>query len=302
MLAKIPRNLRGVATFAVLTVNTVVWCVPLLLFAVVKLLVPAKSFRRVMARRIMAMGENWVTCNAVVLGLRRSDRLEVRGIGDLNRQGWYLVIANHQTWVDIVVLQVVLNRRIPLLKFFLKQELIWFPILGIAWWAMDFPFMKRHSKSYLARYPSKKGRDFEATRKACRKFREAPTSVFNFIEGTRFTQEKKIRTKSRYEYLLPPKAGGIALALTSMGEMFDSILDVTLVYPNGVTHFWDLCCGEFEGVMIDVRKRTVENWMVEGDYENDREFRSRFHQWLAGIWHEKDGRIAYTMNSHPAGR
>lgn len=301
MLGTISRNLRGIATFATLTVNTVVWCTPLLLFAVLKLVVPATSFRRVMTRLIMAIGENWVSCNAVILGLHRSGQMDVRGIEDLHREGWYLVIANHQTWVDIVVLQVALNRRIPLLKFFLKQELIWFPILGIAWWAMDFPFMKRYSKSYLARHPGKKGRDLEATRMACRKFREAPTSVFNFIEGTRFTQEKKISIQSTYEHLLPPKAGGIALALTSMGDMFDSILDVTLVYPHGVAHFWDLCCGDFEGIIIDVNKRAVENWMVEGDYENDREFRSRFHRWLAGIWHEKDDRIAYTMSSHPAG-
>jgi hypothetical protein len=189
------------------------------------------------------------------------------------------------------VLQVVLHRRIPFLKFFIKQELIWFPFLGVAWWAMDMPFMKRYSKSYLAKHPEKKGKDFEATRIACNKFHDTPTTVFNFVEGTRFTPEKKARRNSRFENLLPPRAGGVALAITSMGSMFDCVLDITLVYPNGVAQFWALCCGEFDGVLIDIKKRPVEQWMIHGDYENDREYRGRFHRWLTQVWEEKDAHI-----------
>jgi 1-acyl-sn-glycerol-3-phosphate acyltransferase len=291
LAGKILRNLRGLAVFSAITVNTVIWFLPILLFAVVKLLLPVGAVRRLLTRWIMAMGECWVSGNTVILGFRRLDRADVRGIEGLSRENWYLVIANHQTWVDIIVLQIVLNRRVPFLKFFIKQQLIWFPLLGIAWWAMDMPFMKRHSKSYLAKHPEMKGRDFEATRIACRKFQNTPTSVINFIEGTRFSAEKKIRRNSSFEHLLPPRAGGVALALTSMGGMFDCILDVTFVYPNGVAQFWDLCCGQFDGVIIDIRRRPVEAWMVEGDYEHDREFRSRFHRWLTQIWQDKDARI-----------
>jgi len=185
----------------------------------------------------------------------------------------------------------VLNRRIPFLKFFIKQELIWFPFLGLAWWAMDMPFMKRYSKSYLARHPEDKGKDLDATRKACRKFSHTPTSVINFVEGTRFTEEKKAKRGSTYKNLLPPRAGGMALALTSMGEMFDAILDVTIVYPNGAANFWGMMCGEFEHVIIDIVRRPVDEWLYKGDYQNDREFRSRFHQWLTKLWEEKDRKI-----------
>jgi hypothetical protein len=115
---KTSRNLRGVVKISAIAVNTVVWFCPVMLFAMLKLLVPGNSFRRIMSRWIMAMGENWVSWNAVILSLRHSDRLDVRGIKGLNRQEWYLVIANHQTWVDIIALQIVLNRRIPFLKFF----------------------------------------------------------------------------------------------------------------------------------------------------------------------------------------
>ena len=77
-----------------------------------------------------------------------------------------------------------------------------------------------------------------------------------------------------------------------MGTMFDAILDVTIVYPKGVTKFWDMFCGEFEHVVIDIARRPVEEWMLVGDYSNDREFRRRFHRWLTQVWKEKDERIA----------
>ena len=279
-----------------LTVNTVVWFIPILWITIFKLLVPIKSFRQMMTRWIMGIGENWVSCNAVILSLDHSNSFDVRGIEGLNRRDWYLVIANHQTWVDIIVLQFILNRRVPFLKFFIKQELIWFPILGLVWWVMEMPFMKRYSKSYLAKHPEKIGQDFKATQVACRKFRSTPTTVINFIEGTRFTVEKKTRRNSQFQYLLPPQAGGIALALTSMGSMFNVILDVTLVYPKGAHKFWDLCCGECDRAIIKINKRPVERWMVEGDYGYDREFRIRFHRWLTQIWQEKDEQIGNLLS------
>ena len=150
LLKKTLRNLRGIVTFAALTLNTIFWLVPILLFAILKLLMPISAFRRVLTEWIMTMGEFWVAGNAAIFGMSNTEKLDVRGDESLSRQDWYLVISNHQTWVDIVVLQVVMNRRIPFLKFFIKQQLIWFPFLGIAWWAMDMPFMKRYSKAYLA--------------------------------------------------------------------------------------------------------------------------------------------------------
>ena len=292
LLKKTLTNVQGTIVFSACAINTIFWVTPLVVFAIFKLLVPVTGFRELMTRWIMAMGENWVSCNAALFGLANSTRWEVRGLEDLKIDDWYLVIANHQAWTDIIALQTVLNRRIPFLKFFIKQELIWFPFLGIAWWGLDMPFMKRYSKSYLAKNPHKKGKDLEATRKACEKFRYTPTSVINFIEGTRFTLEKKVNRASPFENLLPPRAGGLALALDSMGSMFNAILDITIVYPDGAPGFWAMCCGKFDHIIIEIRTRPVESWMTEGDYINDREFRREFHQWLTQIWQEKDEKIS----------
>lgn len=238
------------------------------------------------------MGEGWITVNSLILSFAGSISWEARGHENLERHGWYLVIANHQTWVDILVLQKIFNRKIPFLKFFIKQQLIWFPILGIAWWAMDMPFMRRYSKSYIVQHPDRKGRDLDATRKACEKFRDTPTTVINFIEGTRFSEQKRVARNSPYKHLLPPRAGGIALAMSSMGELFSSILDVTLVYPDGAAQFWDMCCGRPVRVVVDVLPRPVDGRLLTGDYEGDRQYRRNFHSWLAQLWQEKDDRIS----------
>jgi 1-acyl-sn-glycerol-3-phosphate acyltransferase len=272
-----------------------------MLLALLKLVLPFMPIRAQVTRWIMAIGSFWVDVNALIFGAANSTRWDIRGVEGLSTRKWYLVISNHQTWVDIVVLQTLFNHRIPFLKFFIKQQLIWFPFLGLAWWAMDMPFMKRNSKSYLARHPEKIGRDLEETRKACEKFKTTPTSVINFIEGTRFTTEKKSRRGSGFVHLLPPRAGGVALALSSMGEMFDAILDVTLVYPEmPPPKFWEMYCGEFRSVIVNVQQRPVEDWMSAGDYTNDRDYRRRFHQWLAEIWQEKDLLIG-TLRSDATG-
>ena len=297
-MKKIFRNCRGVIIFGGLTINTIFWFIPILLLAIVKLLLPVPSIRNAITRVLMWMGQNWVSFNTFWLSRSGSIQWENRGIEKLRRDGWYLIISNHQTWVDIFVLQQAFNHRVPFLKFFIKQQLIWFPFLGIAWWALDMPFMKRYSASYLARHPHMKGKDLVTTRKACEKFRDTPTSVFNFIEGTRFSEAKRANRNSPYRHLLQPRAGGLAIALTSMGELFNSIVDVTLYYPDGATSLWDMCCGSRVRVIADVRERDLEEWLTQGDYQNDREFRKRLHTWLGDLWRDKDALLQTMKDEH----
>lgn len=287
------RHLLGIVVFTVATVSTVIWMTPLLIFTVLNRVIPIEGFRNLMTRWGTAMGENWASTNALLFGLVNRTRYTTTGLDGLDRNGWYLVIVNHQTWVDIIVLQTVFNRRIPFLKFFVKQELAWFPLLGLAFWALDMPFMKRHSKAYLAAHPEKKGVDLDATRRACEKYHAVPTAVLNFVEGTRYSPEKAARRDSAFEHLLPPRAGGVAVTLSAMGEVFDALLDVTLYYPDGVPTFWDAMCGRFPAVRVEVTRRAVEPWILAGDYENDREFRRSFHRWLTELWLAKDARLRF---------
>ena len=289
------RNLRGVAYFAVLTINTIFWFVPIFILAIVKLLLPIPVIRKAITRTLMAIGENWVSINWLFMRAVGTVQLETRGLEGLRRDGWYLVIANHQTWVDIVILQAAFNRKMPFLKFFIKQELIWFPLLGIAWWAMDMPFMRRFSREYLAKHPEMKGKDLEATRQACEKFERIPTSIINFVEGTRVTPAKQRERESPYQYLLPPRAGGIAFVLGAMGGTLHDLLDVTIVYPDGAPSMWDLCCGQLQRVVVRISGQQIEPWLLHGDYQNDDGFRLRFQQWLAQMWAQKDDQIGVIL-------
>ena len=283
--------------FGLLALNTVFWFVPLFLLAIVKLAVPLHRPRVVVNRLLMGVVEHWISVNTWILEDAGSRDWVADVSGELDRQGWYLVVSNHQSWVDILVLQAAFNRRIPLLKFFLKQELIWFPLLGFGFWALDMPFMRRHSPSYLARHPGQKGRDLEATRKACEKFRHTPTSVINFVEGTRYSEEKRARKDSPFQNLLMTRAGGVAIALSAMGELFDAVLDVTLVYPDGIPSFWGMCCGDRVRVVLHADRLAVDQVLVAGDYRNDREYRREVHRWLTGLWERKDRRIGECLGA-----
>ncbi|MGB5690232.1 MAG: acyltransferase [Woeseiaceae bacterium] len=295
------RHLRGLVVFSGFVVNTLLCFMPLLILAVAKLLTPFRGLRRRITRMLMRIGETWVDVNSAILTTAGSIDWRATGLETLRRDQWYLIIVNHVSAVDILVLQKVFNKRIPFLKFFIKQELVWVPFLGVAWWALDMPFMKRYSPKYLAKKPHMRGRDLKTTRRACRKFRYTPTSVITFVEGTRFSVSKRDSRNSPYRNLLQPRAGGFAVAMSSMGELFGSILDVTLVYPDGPATFWDMCCGEHVRIFVDVREREVEDWLIAGDYQHDRDFRRRVHNWFSEIWQDKDELIQQmliTRESH----
>jgi 1-acyl-sn-glycerol-3-phosphate acyltransferase len=291
MLNMIPGPIRGLASLAGYTLNTLFWCALLFCVALLKALVPLKKWRRTCNRILNLIATRWIAINNLNLQIMNHIHWDIRGIEALRAGNWYLVLSNHQSWVDILVLQRIFHRRIPFLKFFIKQELIWMPVLGLAWWALDFPFVKRYSRAVLKRKPHLKGKDLEITRKACRKFREIPVSIMNFTEGTRFTHDKHRRQKSPYGHLLRPRSGGIAFVLNAMGEQMTSILDVTIVYPQGTPSFWDMLCGRLKEVIVRVREIPVTD-QLQGDYFNDEAYRAWFQNWLNRLWLEKDARIA----------
>jgi 1-acyl-sn-glycerol-3-phosphate acyltransferase len=287
---------RGILSLILYILNTVFWCIPLFVLVAAKAAVPLESWMRRCSRMLNAVAENWIWVNNQNQKLVGNTRWDVQGTETLERSERYLVLANHQSWVDILVLQRIFHRKIPFLMFFIKKELFWFPLLGQAWWAMDFPFVKRYTKSYLQKKPHLKGKDLEITRQACKKFKKIPVSIMNFVEGTRFTNEKHRRQQSPYEHLLRPKAGGIAFVLGSMGEQIHRVLDVTIVYPDGVASFWALLCGNIRKIKVHVRSLPVSPELL-GDYVNNRPFRLELQRWLNNLWAEKNRHIEEMMTS-----
>lgn len=267
--------------------------VPIVLVAaIVKAAVPIGPVRRVCDRLLIGTAESWNAFNTYLIDVFTRTRFVVDNEARLQRDGHYLILANHQSWVDIPVLEALLNRRVPMLRFFLKSQLFWVPLLGLAWWALDFPFMKRYSRETLARRPELSGRDIAATRRACEKFQGIPVSLINFVEGTRFTAAKHAAQDSPYSHLLRPKAGGVAFVLDAMGEAMHAILDVTIVYPQGVPTIADLFTDRIAEVRVHIRELPIPLSLASGDYQNDAAFRERFQAWMNALWEEKNARVS----------
>ncbi|MBS3823988.1 MAG: acyltransferase, partial [Wenzhouxiangellaceae bacterium] len=247
--------------------------------------------RRWCDRWLMRIAENWIGFNSWMIDHLTDTRIEVEGMPDSSREGHLLVLCNHQSWVDIPVLQKLFNRRLPLLRFFLKSQLIWVPLLGLAWWALDFPFMKRYSKQMLARRPELAGRDVEATRRACAKFRDIPVAIMNFVEGTRFRPDRHQAQQSPYRHLLKPRSGGIAFVFDALGDSIDTIVDVTIAYPGfdrAPPGLPDLFANRITEIRVSIRTLQVPDFFRDLDYQNDPADRQRFQAWVNGLWRQKD--------------
>ena len=294
MIKQIGYNILGGLSAIGYFVNTVFWFIPIMCFSVLKLL-PITPWQRFISYLLDGCATNWITVNGWNQAIFSRTDVSVDGMSALTKNDWYLVIANHQSWVDILVLQRIFNRKIPFLKFFLKKELIWVPFLGLAWWALDFPFMRRYSKSFLAKHPHLKGKDLETTRKACEKFQTKPVSVMNFIEGSRLTPEKQARQASPFTHLLKPRAGGIAFVLSAMGSQLHRLVDVTIHYPKGIPTFWEFVSGKVSDIRVSVRVTPIADLFNQNifneQYFDDPQQRAVFQQWLNSIWSQKDQQL-----------
>ncbi|MCP3926369.1 MAG: acyltransferase [Desulfobacterales bacterium] len=290
MLHFLPGRLKGILAFFLIVINTIIIFIPIMIIAVFKLILPINIIRNLFSRILIVIANQWVRTNSYIFKFLHRINWDVKGIDALKKNEWCLVISNHQTWVDIFVLQTNLLNRVPYIKFFLKKELIWVPLMGLAWWALDFPFMERYSRSFLEKNPHLRGKDVEKTRKACDKFKNSPVSIMNFVEGTRFTTEKHKKQQSPFKNLLKPKAGGVAFVLGAMGEHLDCIVDFTISYPEKVPGFWDFLCGRTTHIKIDVKKIAVTPEIL-GNYDNDPEFKQKFQIWVNDLWEEKDKKL-----------
>jgi 1-acyl-sn-glycerol-3-phosphate acyltransferase len=285
------RTIRGVLATLLFIFNGIIFPIPVLLLASIAKILPLKSWRTRMEQRVQHTPWVWAYFNGFAMWVAGVKLPKVTLPQDLEEEKPYLVIANHQTWIDILMLYDVFNHKVPPLKFFMKKELLWMlPIAGLACKAMGYPFMERHTRDDIRKNPKLKGRDVETTRQACRKFMTFSSSLMNFAEGTRVTEKKRQRQQSPYKYLLKPKAGGVSIVLEEMHEHLAGVLDVTIAYNTDDIGFWNFVCGGFKSINIDVRILPITQDLI-GDYNKDREFRPHLQNWLNTIWQEKDSRL-----------
>jgi 1-acyl-sn-glycerol-3-phosphate acyltransferase len=288
MLESFRSHLKAIGSTLVIAANTLFWGLPIHGLALIKLGVRSTAWKTACTNGLIRLVKGWIRGVLAIQDRLLDITWDIRVTAALSRKQWYLVSINHRSWTDIPVLLKALTDRVPFPVVFAKRQMYWVPIIGTALWALDYPIMKRFSRRYLARHPEKRGIDLETTRQACRKYQFRPVAIWNFIEGTRFTSKKHRRQESPYRHLLRPKAGGLAFAIQAMEGRITRLLDVTIVYPQGITSFWAYLRGEVRQVTVHLREIVIPDRLLHGSYSDDPQDRETVKKWLTEIWQEKD--------------
>ncbi|WP_367103589.1 acyltransferase [uncultured Psychrobacter sp.] len=276
----------------VIAVNSFGGAIPIWLMGATKIITGAS----IADKTVIKIANHWINSNNAVIDyvLPKKDwRISLPD--DVNTEGKYLLISNHQSWVDTSIVQYISENRLPLTRFFTKFELIYIPIVGQTFYFLDFPMMRRHSKEAIAKNPALKGKDIAEAKRACALLKDKPFTLLNYLEGTRFTKAKRDKQNSPYTHLLKPRAGGLALAVNALGEDIDGILDMTIVYPDGVPAYGDLWKGNIKRLGVDVRyidmPKSLMTDLKNGGYENDEAVKAQMFDWVEQAWQQKDQRI-----------
>jgi 1-acyl-sn-glycerol-3-phosphate acyltransferase len=299
MLNKIRYGLQGAIVLLVVSINSIVLTTIIFVLSLFKLIAPKGIVRNTLTHWLSSLGELWVSINKITASFYRGMEWDIQMPEEISHEGRYLVCCNHQSAVDILVLQHCLNRRAPFGRYLLKQQLIWVPVLGVAWWALDMAFLRRYSKQQLIKNPSLRGKDLENAASACEKLKHIPVSMMTFPEGTRFTETKMLQQKSPFKHLLRPRYGGIGQVLYSFDDALDSLIDVTIIYPFGAPTVWDFVSGQVRKISVRIQLRPIEDNIRGRDFRNDSVAKGHLREWLMNLWEQKEQMLSRAMDSDP---
>ncbi|API85976.1 acyltransferase [Francisella uliginis] len=269
--------------------SAVVTVIPVFFFSLIKLLVPVKGIRYFCTSAVEYCVSVWVSYAILITKLFSPTEIEFEQNANLDRNSSYLIICNHKSWLDTFILMLAFHKKIAFPKFFMKVQVFFIPVLGLIAWALEFPAMKRYSKEYLAANPEKKGEDLNKTFKYCKGLSLRPTTIVNFVEGTRFSLEKV--KNSNYKNLLNPKAGGIAVILKSLSDRMVGILNTTIVYDDPEQTLWDFMVRKTKRIKVKVDFIPISEVPL-GDYFNNEKDKKSFQNWLNDIWQKNDEYIS----------
>lgn len=288
---------RGALIFVAIIASTFSFGSLVIVTGFVRILIPSRVAKQALDRLAVNIANKWIRFNSLLIdhAIPRIEWLLTMPAG-LSTQRQYLLICNHQSWVDTTVMQHIGLLRMPLTRFFTKWELIFIPFLGLAFKILGFPMMKRHDKAAIAKNPALKLQDMLEAKRACEGLLNQPFTLLNYLEGTRFTHKKHADQQSPYPNLLKPKSGGIGLAIQILGNRVDSLIDMTIVYPNGIPGYADFWMGRVRRIGVDLHEIQIPEWALTGDYEADPEFRERFHTWVSDLWANKQSTIDQMMS------
>ena len=286
----IKSNLVGLITFLLILIELIIGFGTLAIINIPRAVIPLKSFKLFLAKISNQIGGLTVYGLKLIMLLMHGNNIQVINNEKYDMNKWYMAMSNHQSWADIFVLLTVANKKIPLLKFFMKKELWWIPFVFLANKTLNMPFVNRHSKEAIEKNSSLRTKDYENTLKSCKRFLRAPSTIFSYAEGTRFTSEKHKAQNSKYKNLLQPKIGGMATALSAMPEI-DTLINFSVVYKSKKRSAWSFLNGEMKDVKVFIKSYKIPENLKNRNYGSDHLYREEFKEWIEEIWDEKDRKI-----------
>jgi 1-acyl-sn-glycerol-3-phosphate acyltransferase len=268
------RHLVSLCSLIYGLLNLTFWCIPLLMLTLVGITAPGLRSRlrgplEAIYRTAVGVNDWWFRH---VLGYR----WQVPPVG-LARDRTYLVIANHQSWADSFLIQTAIAHHGPILKVLVKEELMRIPVLGLIFWAYDFPRLKRRARR-AEDEPTRRIEDAERIRTACERLKAAPGAMLVYPEGTRFTEEKHRSGPKTYRHLLPPRPGGFGTVLDALADQAEAVVDLSIFYPESAS-FWRFLSGGVSEPQLAIALIPIREIADPSD-------------WLRTRWQSKDDWLA----------
>lgn len=144
--------------------------------------------------------------------------VEVETHGTLPENKPYILISNHYSWLDILILYATIFTRKRNFVFVMKRSLIYLPFIGVICWGVGHPLIERgrtlHTRNKLS----------QAVNKALK----YQYGMMIFPEGSRLTKKMDLQPN---ECLLKPKRSGFQIVASAFGEEIE-VVDCTLVYQD----------------------------------------------------------------------
>jgi 1-acyl-sn-glycerol-3-phosphate acyltransferase len=288
-MSELKRFFIGILTFfAILLILTI--AVTFLTIVNIPRIFPHKKLKQILGSLSNIMGS--ATVASITTSLRILHKLEwdFQVPENINTEDWYIAMSNHQSWADIFILLAAGHKKIPLLKFFMKKDLQWIPIIYLVHKTVDMPFLNRHSRAQIQANPELKKVDFENAKKAAKRFSRNPSTAFSFAEGTRFTIEKHAAQQSPYSDLLKPKIGALAIALSGMHQV-ETLVDFTVVYSSQKRSTWDFLCGDLSKAKVIAKTYSLPDELKNRSFKDEDDYRIKFQKFIDEIWSEKQKMI-----------
>jgi 1-acyl-sn-glycerol-3-phosphate acyltransferase len=289
-------HVRAALVLAYIACNLTFWIVPVLVLVVFKWLVPISSVQIGIYEMMAWIYRAAVQMNSWILFQGLKIQLDLKGINQSCAGDFYLAICNHQSWSDIFILQHLLNRKTPVMKFLVKKELIYLPVVGLICWAYDFPFLNRGKQSPKSSVKLDSKNDSQTLNKSLAQFLRSSATIMNFAEGTRFSPLKAKRQKSPYRHLLKPKAGGLIAIYKMMGQELAAVLDFTIVYDAPKPNFWRFIGGRIMRVKVHLDTVLSDELKETFGLPETNFTQARAIEWINQRWEQKDRKIEHIQS------